>query len=43
MGFEDLILKTSFTALHVHYKCIFVHLVVLYMLNCLCASRFELG
>ena len=28
MGFEDLILKTSCIAFHVHYNCIFMHLVV---------------
>ena len=30
MGFEDLILKTSCNAFHVHYNCIFMHLVVCY-------------
>ena len=30
MGFEDLILKTSCIAFHVHYNCIFMHLVVCY-------------
>ena len=30
MGFEDLILKTSCIASHVHYNCIFMHLVVCY-------------
>ena len=43
MGFEDSILKTSCIAFHVHYNCIFMHLVVLYMLNCLCAGRFGFG
>ena len=30
MGFEDSILKTSCIAFHVHYNCIFMHLVVCY-------------
>ena len=30
MGFKDLILKTSCIAFHVHYNCIFMHLVVCY-------------
>ena len=30
MGFEDLILKTSCIAFHVHYNCIFIHIVVCY-------------
>ena len=30
MGFDDLILKTSCIAFHVHYNCIFMHLVVCY-------------
>ena len=30
MGFLDLILKTSCIAFHVHYNCIFMHLVVCY-------------
>ena len=30
MGFEDLILKTSCIAFHVHYNFIFMHLVVCY-------------
>ena len=31
MGFEDLILKTSCVAFHVHYNCIFVHYNCIFM------------
>ena len=31
MGFEDLILKTSYIASHVHYNYIFMHLDVCYI------------
>ena len=40
MGFEDLILKTSFISSHEHYKNIFMHLNVC---NWLCAGKFGLG
>ena len=31
MGFEDLILKTSYIVSHVHYNYIFMHLDVCYI------------
>ena len=43
VGFYKNALISSCIASHVHYHYIFMHLVVLYMLNCLCAGRFGLG